>query len=42
MNNQAASIAAIPALAPLEIEATATRKVWTRIVPFVFVLFVIN
>jgi hypothetical protein len=42
MNNQAASIAAIPPLAPLEIEATATRKMWTRIVPFVFVLFVIN
>jgi hypothetical protein len=34
-------MAATPALAPLEIEARTTRRVWTRIIPFVFVLFVI-
>src|SRR5262245_64846784 len=31
-----------PALAPLEIEARTTRKVSTRIIPFVLALFVIN
>ena len=35
-------MAANPALAAVEIESRTTRKVWTRIIPFVFVLFVIN
>jgi ACS family tartrate transporter-like MFS transporter len=35
-------MAATPALAPLEIETRTTRKVWTRIIPIVLVLFVIN
>lgn len=35
-------MAATPALAPTEIEARTTRKVWTRIIPFVLILFVIN
>ena len=37
-----AATPATPALAPLEIEARTTRKVWTRIIPFVLVLAVIN
>src|SRR5215831_15579732 len=35
-------MAARPAVAPLEIEVRATRKVWMRIIPVVLVLFVIN
>jgi len=35
-------MAATPALTPLEIETRTTRKVWTRIIPIVLVLFVIN
>ena len=35
-------MAATPALAPLEIDARTTRKVWRRIIPVVLVLFVIN
>lgn len=35
-------MAATPALAPTEMEARTTRKVWTRIIPFVLLLFVIN
>ena len=35
-------MAATLALASLEIEARTTRKIQTRIIPFVFVLFVIN
>jgi len=35
-------MAATLALAPFEIEARTTRKVQTRIIPFVFALFVIN
>jgi ACS family tartrate transporter-like MFS transporter len=42
MNNQQASMAAAPALASLQTEARTMRKVWMRIIPFVFVLFVIN
>jgi hypothetical protein len=35
-------MSASPALAPTTIEATIIRKLWTHIIPFVFVLFVIN
>src|SRR5437899_2236879 len=35
-------MAGTPALAPLDIESRTTRKVRTQIIPFVFVLFVIN
>ena len=39
---QKESMAVTPAVAPLEIEVRATRKVWMRIIPVVLVLFVIN
>jgi len=35
-------VSASPALAPNAIEATTIRKLRTHIIPFVFILFVIN